>query len=136
MSINVERLRKNMYELAKFSDEEKGITRLSFTQTHKHATDFVKNLMEDAGFITEIDTVGNLIGRIEGRDKGLPAIVIGSHIDTVPHGGMFDGTLGVLGGVEVIKTLKENGYENKHPLEVISFVNEEGSAPSWGYLRK
>jgi hydantoinase/carbamoylase family amidase len=130
MSINVERLRKNMYELAKFSDGEKGITRLSFTQTHKHATDFVKNLMEDAGFITEIDTVGNLIGRIEGKDEGIPAIVIGSHIDTVPHGGMFDGTLGVLGGVEVIKTLKENGYENKHPLEVISFVNEEGSAPS------
>jgi acetylornithine deacetylase/succinyl-diaminopimelate desuccinylase-like protein len=88
--------------------------------------------MEGAGFITEIDTVGNLIGRIEGKDEGIPAIVIGSHIDTVPHGGMFDGTLGVLGGVEVLKTLKENGYENKHPLEVISFVNEEGSAPSLG----
>ncbi len=128
MSINVERLKKNMYELAKFSDEGRGVTRLSFTKTHEHATSFVKNLMEDVGLVTEIDTVGNLIGRIEGKDKDIPAIVIGSHIDTVPQGGIFDGTLGVLGGIEVIESLRENGYENEHALEVISFVNEEGTA--------
>jgi hydantoinase/carbamoylase family amidase len=130
MLINVERLKKNIYELAKFSDEGKGITRLSFTETYKKGINFVRKLMEDAGLITKVDSVGNLIGRIEGKDKDEPAIIIGSHIDTVPHGGMFDGTVGVLGGIEVIKTLKENRYNNNYPLELISFIDEEGTAPA------
>lgn len=130
MLINVERLKKNIYELAKFSDEGKGITRLSFTETYKKGINFVRKLMEDAGLTTKVDSVGNLIGRIEGKDKDEPAIIIGSHIDTVPHGGMFDGTVGVLGGIEVIKTLKENRYRNNYPLELISFIDEEGTAPA------
>jgi len=130
MLINVERLKKNIYELAKFSDEGKGITRLSFTETYKKGINFVRKLMEDAGLTTKVDSVGNLIGRIEGKDKDEPAIIIGSHIDTVPHGGMFDGTVGVLGGIEVIKTLKENRYYNNYPLELISFIDEEGTAPA------
>jgi len=130
MLINVERLKKNIYELAKFSDEGKGITRLSFTETDKKGINFVRKLMEDAGLTTKVDSVGNLIGRIEGKDKDEPAIIIGSHIDTVPHGGMFDGTVGVLGGIEVIKTLKENRYRNNYPLELISFIDEEGTAPA------
>lgn len=129
MLINIERLKKNIYELAKFSDSGKGITRLSFTETYKKGLSFVRELMEDAGLITKVDDVGNLIGRIEGEDRDKAAIMIGSHIDTVPHGGMFDGIVGVLGGIEAIKTLKENGYKNYHPLEIISFINEEGSAP-------
>lgn len=130
MLINVERLKKNIHELAKFSDEGKGITRLSFTETYKKGINFVRKLMEDAGLTTKVDNVGNLIGRIEGKDKDEPAIIIGSHIDTVPHGGMFDGTVGVLGGIEVIKTLKENRYYNNYPLELISFIDEEGTAPA------
>jgi len=130
MLINVERLKKNIYELAKFSDEGKGITRLSFTETYKKGINLVRELMEDAGLTTKVDSVGNLIGRIEGKDKDEPAIIIGSHIDTVPHGGMFDGTVGVLGGIEVIKTLKENRYRNNYPLELISFIDEEGTAPA------
>ena len=130
MLINVERLKKNIYELAKFSYEGKGITRLSFTETYKKGINFVRKLMEDTGLATKVDSVGNLIGRIEGKDKDEPAIIIGSHIDTVPHGGMFDGTVGVLGGIEVIKTLKENRYNNNYPLELISFIDEEGTAPA------
>lgn len=130
MLINVERLKKNIYEFAKFSDEGKGITRLSFTETYKKGINFARKLMEDAGLTTKVDSVGNLIGRIEGKDKDEPAIIIGSHIDTVPHGGMFDGTVGVLGGIEVIKTLKENRYRNNYPLELISFIDEEGTAPA------
>ncbi len=130
MLINVERLKKNIYEFAKFSDEGKGITRLSFTETYKKGINFARKLMEDAGLTTKVDSVGNLIGRIEGKDKDEPAIIIGSHIDTVPHGGMFDGTVGVLGGIEVIKTLKENRYYNNYPLELISFIDEEGTAPA------
>lgn len=130
MLINVERLKKNIYELAKFSDEGKGIKRLSFTKTYKKGINFVRELMEDAGLTTKVDSVGNLIGRIEGKDKDEPAIIIGSHIDTVPHGGMFDGTVGVLGGIEVIKTLKENRYYNNYPLELISFIDEEGTGPA------
>jgi len=128
MFINIERLKKNMYELAKFSDEGKGITRISFTESYRKGINFTRELMEDTGLITKVDSVGNLIGRIEGEDKDKSTIIIGSHIDTVPHGGMFDGTVGVLGGIEVIKILKENGYKNDHPLEMISFINEEGTA--------
>ena len=128
--INVDRLKKNIYELANFSDEAKGITRLSFTETYRKGINFVKELMEDAGLFTKVDSVGNLIGRIEGKNRDEPAIIMGSHIDTVPDGGMFDGTVGVLGGIEVIRTLKENGYKNNYPLELISFINEEGTAPA------
>lgn len=130
MLINIERLKENIYELAKFSDTTKGITRISFTETYNNGINFVRKLMADAGLTTKMDSVGNLIGRLESKNKGKKAIIIGSHIDTVPNGGMFDGTLGVLGGIEVIKVLTENGYKNNHPLEVISFINEEGSAHS------
>ncbi|MBA7564185.1 N-carbamoyl-L-amino acid hydrolase [subsurface metagenome] len=130
MLINIERLRENIYELAKFSDTTKGITRISFTETYNNGINFVRKLMADAGLTTKMDSVGNLIGRLESKNRGKKAIIIGSHIDTVPNGGMFDGTLGVLGGIEVIKVLTENGYKNNHPLEVISFINEEGSAHS------
>ena len=130
MLINIERLRENIYELAKFSDTSKGITRISFTETYNNGINFVRKLMENAGLTTKMDSIGNLIGRLESKSKDKKAIIIGSHIDTVPNGGMFDGTLGVLGGIEVIKTLIENGYKNNHSLEVISFINEEGTAHS------
>jgi hydantoinase/carbamoylase family amidase len=130
MLINIKRLRENIYELAKYSDKDNGVTRISFTETYNHGINFVRKLMEVAGLATKVDSVGNLIGRLESKNKDKRSIIIGSHIDTVPHGGMFDGTLGVLGGIEVIKVLIENGYRNNHPLEVISFINEEGTAYS------
>lgn len=128
MSINIDRIERNILKLAKYSDKGKGITRISFTDTYSRGIKFVRELMEEAGLTTQIDSVGNLVGRLDGKNEGKKAILIGSHIDTVPNGGMFDGTVGVLGGIEVINTLKECGYENTHPIEVISFINEEGTA--------
>ena len=80
------------------------------------------------------DAVGNLIGRREGKRADLPAVLIGSHIDTVPHGGKFDGALGVLAGIEVTQTLNEQQIELDHPIEVIAFTDEEGSRFGLGMI--
>jgi N-carbamoyl-L-amino-acid hydrolase len=130
MFINLERLKENLYELSRYSEAGKGITRRCFTDAYDKGLAFVRDLMEKAGLNTRIDSVGNLIGRQEGKYKGHPAIIMGSHIDTVPNGGMFDGAVGVLAGIEVVRTLREYSYSNIHPVEVISFYNEEGSAPA------
>jgi len=130
MLINASRLKNNLQELSTFSEPGKGITRRCFTDVYDKGLNYVRNLMENAGLTTRLDSVGNLIGRKKGKYNNRSAIVIGSHIDTVPNGGMFDGTVGVLGAIEVIRTLTESQYTNNYPLEVISFYNEESSAPA------
>ena len=126
MEINIERLYKNVEDLGKIGFEDNvGVTRLAYSSEYDKGVDFVKNLMESAGLKTYIDPVGNLIGRLEGKsDK---TISIGSHLDSVPAGGIFDGTLGVLAGIECVRVLQENGYKNHHPIEVIGFTEEEGN---------
>ena len=74
-----------------------------------------------------VDQVGNMFARRPGRNSDVPPIAIGSHLDTQPTGGKFDGNLGVLGGLEVMRTLHDNGYETKAPIEVVNWTNEEGS---------
>jgi len=81
--------------------------------------------MIEAGLKTEIDAVGNLTGKWIGEEKEI--IAIGSHIDTVPNGGIYDGSLGVLAGIECLRTMKESGYKNKHTFEIIAFIEEEGN---------
>ena len=98
---------------------------MAYSETFHEGRDYVKHLMEQAGMQTMIDGVGNLTGRIGGKSKQI--ISIGSHIDTVPNGGMFDGALGVLAGIEAIQTLRENGYQNHYSMEVIAFTEEEGN---------
>ncbi len=83
---------------------------------------FSQSLLE-----TRIDNAGNIIGRIAGVDENLPVIALGSHTDTVPKGGKYDGALGVMAAIEVIRTLKDQGHTTKHSLEVINFTNEEGT---------
>src|SRR6056297_997309 len=126
--INMNRLKENLEELAKITDKGEGITRVSFTPTYFKGRDFIENLMQEAGLKTRIDPVGNLIGRMEGKGTNKKIIGFGSHIDTVPNGGKYDGSIGVLGAIEIIRTLREMGYKTNHPLEVISFINEEGSS--------
>jgi N-carbamoyl-L-amino-acid hydrolase len=89
--------------------------------------DYAIKLMQEAGLDTRIDTAGNIIGRLAGTEDSLPAIALGSHTDTVPKGGKYDGALGVMAAIEVIRTLKDQGHTTKHPLEVINFTNEEGT---------
>jgi N-carbamoyl-L-amino-acid hydrolase len=82
--------------------------------------------MEKSGLNVRVDAAGNIIGRREGRDPKLPVILFGSHIDSVPHGGNYDGDLGVLGALECIEILNEQQYVTSHPLEVVVFSDEEG----------
>lgn len=126
MKVTVGRLHDDLKALGNIGfTKDLGTTRLSYTSEYKIGRDFVKEAMEKAGLVTEIDAVGNLIGRLPGKINKV--IATGSHIDTVPNGGIYDGTLGVLAGIECIRTLKENNYSNLHTIEVIAFIEEEGN---------
>jgi len=121
------RLKDNLFKLSKISDTDCGVTRISYTPTYLKGRELVKIFMQEAGLKIKVDPVGNLIGRWEGQYPDKSVIAMGSHIDTVPNGGRFDGAVGVLGAIEVVRTLKEIDYHPIHPIEVISFINEEGS---------
>jgi allantoate deiminase len=135
MNINGERLWENIFTLGKVGGVEGGgLQRLSFTEQEKEAKVVVRGFMENAGLKVWEDQIGNLIGRKEGTDPKAKTLIIGSHIDTVINGGMFDGALGVLTGVEVLHTLNENSIETEFPIEVIAFTDEEGARFSSGML--
>jgi N-carbamoyl-L-amino-acid hydrolase len=101
--------------------------RVAYSPEDIAGRDYTIKLMQEAGLETRIDAAGNIIGRRAGSDDNLPAIALGSHTDTVPKGGKYDGALGVMGAIEVIRTLEEQGHRTRHPLEVIDFTNEEGT---------
>ena len=125
--INKDRLWNNLMtvgEIGKHPDG--GITRLAFTKEDRQAISVVGALMKEAGLAVREDEVGNLIGRREGENPNAPAVLIGSHLDSVFNGGVFDGSLGVLAGIEVLQTMQENGISTKHPIEVCVFRDEEG----------
>lgn len=120
------RLGRNIEELAAFGYEEgRGITRPSLSLADGEGRCYVMGLMEQAGLAVHVDPVGNIIGRRPGTDNASPAVATGSHIDTVPEGGRFDGAIGVLGAIEVVRLLNEAGVRTRHPLEVIAFTGEE-----------
>ncbi len=126
MNVNGSRIVRDLLNLGHIGyEEQKGTSRMAYTAAFCEGRDYVQKLMEEAGMETYVDPVGNLVGRLEGNDKKI--ISIGSHIDTVPEGGMYDGTLGVIAGIEVIRSLKENGYQNHHTIEIIAFNEEEGN---------
>lgn len=127
MKINIERLKNNLINLGNIGYEEgKGITRSAFTKEYEEGRDLVKGLMEEAGLYVCQDSVGNLFGKLEGKEKN-KSILLGSHIDSVPNGGMFDGNLGVLAAIECIQTLKENKYDANFSIEAVAFIGEEGT---------
>lgn len=108
------------------SRPEGGRTRLALSAEDLQARSFLKGLMKDAGLTVRVDQAGNIIGHRSGKDERLPVIAFGSHIDTVPNAGMLDGCYGVMGALEVMRTLKENHIETAPPLELVCFSNEEG----------
>ncbi len=126
MPVNRDRIVQNLERIARFGMSPAGINRYALTREEREAVGFVSGLMTEAGMRVSIDPVGNLIGRLEGTEPDLPAVVVGSHLDTVPNGGKYDGALGVVAGLEVTRALQEDGLRPRHPLEVIAFVNEEG----------
>lgn len=109
------------------ADPRGGTSRHAFSPEHANAVRMVADWMRKAGLTTGVEPTGNLIGVLPGRDPGLPAIGLGSHLDTVPCGGKFDGALGVLAALEVAQTLSERGERLNHPLAVIGFADEEGN---------
>lgn len=128
LKINPDRLIDRIHRLAKIGQQPNGsIRRLAFTPEDLQARYLVQQWMNDVGMTVRIDAAGNLIGRYAGTVTNAPALATGSHIDTVPSGGQFDGVLGVLAGIEIVRTLHEQEVRLKHPLEVIVFTDEESS---------
>ncbi len=126
MRINFNRLKENMMELAQIGkDPAGGITRVGFSEEEKKAQNWLKEKLDNININNEFDSVGNLIAYYPGESN--QDIIIGSHLDTVPQGGMYDGALGVLAGLEVIETLKENNIKLDYGVRLASFVAEEGS---------
>ena len=109
------------------TNSDGSVCRRGFSQKDVEARILLSGWMTEAGLSVRIDSAGNLIGRLEGAAQGLPALVTGSHIDTVPTGGRYDGVLGVLAGLEVARTLQSSGHALQHPLEVIAFADEEST---------
>ncbi len=126
-AVNGDRIQQHITDLSKFgTNPEGGVSRVAFSDADIAGRDYVKKLMQDAGLAVRIDTAGNILGRREGSNAKLPPILIGSHTDSVPGGGNYDGDVGVIGAIEVAQTLQERGVRLKHPLEVVVFADEEG----------
>lgn len=133
--IDSERLWKSVLALGEIGkDLNGGVTRVSLTSEDFAARAFVRKQMELAGLTVRIDEVGNLIGRLEGEDQTAPAVVTGSHIDTVVSAGIFDGALGVLAAIEALATIHANPIKLKHSIEVVSFTDEEGTRFGSGFI--
>ncbi|MEH7237715.1 Zn-dependent hydrolase [Bacillus sp. JJ1562] len=125
--INRERL---MNELERFADfgrtEKNGVTRLALTDEDRHARDYFRACCEELGMDVKIDDMGCMYATLEGTEKK-PPILIGSHLDSVKKGGRFDGVLGVVAGLEVVRTLVDHNIKPKIPITVVNFTNEEGA---------
>ncbi|MDX2228388.1 MAG: Zn-dependent hydrolase [Leptolyngbyaceae cyanobacterium bins.349] len=126
--INGDRLTQSIHQLAAVGHlPNGGVCRIAFTTEDLLARQLVHTWMAEAGMTVRIDAAGNIIGRYAGRNPDAPALATGSHIDTVPVGGCFDGCLGVLAGIEVVRVLQENQMRLNHAIEVIVFTDEERS---------
>lgn len=125
--INGDRLNRWLEGLSRFGRrEDGGVDRVAFSDAEMEGRAWVRGLMEEVGLQVTVDVAGNIIGRRPGTGAGLPPLMLGSHIDSVPSGGNYDGALGSLGAIEVVQSLQEAGVVTRHPLEVVIFVNEEG----------
>ncbi len=128
LQINAERLWDTLMETARIGATPKGgICRLTLTDLDRQMRDWFKARCEALGCTVTVDEVGNMFARRPGKNDKLAPIAMGSHLDTQPTGGKFDGVLGVLGALEAMRTLHETGYETNAPIEIVNWTNEEGS---------
>lgn len=134
-SLDAHRLVARLEELGRIGRTfEGGVSRFSYTPEHARATRVVAAWMQEAGAEVGLDPWGNLIGVIPGSEDGLVPLAAGSHLDTVPNGGMYDGALGVLGAIEAATALREAGRRLRHPLVLVAFAEEEGTSFGVGCL--
>ncbi|MCA0432187.1 MAG: Zn-dependent hydrolase [Proteobacteria bacterium] len=128
LTINPQRLWDTLMETAKFGGTPKGgIKRLTVSDEDKRVRDWFKAECEKLGMTVEVDEIGNMFATRPGKRKDVAPIAMGSHLDTQPTGGKFDGVLGVLGALEAMRTLVDMGYESNAPLMIVNWTNEEGS---------
>ncbi|MCP1507487.1 N-carbamoyl-L-amino-acid hydrolase [Pseudomonas marginalis] len=126
--INRDRLWQSLMDLARLGATVKGgVCRLALTDLDRQARDLFVQWCEAAGCSVSVDAIGNIFARRPGRNPALPPVMTGSHIDTQPTGGKFDGCFGVMAGLEVIRTLNDLKIETDAPIEVVVWTNEEGS---------
>lgn len=123
--IQRERLVKDFEDMAQLTASGEGINRLAFTDADWEGRQYIIDRMTDAGLSVEIDDFGNVIGYKIGKKADLPVVMVGSHTDSVPNGGNYDGVVGVLSAIEVIRGMTDDGYEHDHTIAVVSFMCEE-----------
>jgi beta-ureidopropionase / N-carbamoyl-L-amino-acid hydrolase len=131
LRINAERLRQSLEALSAFGRPAggtfaDGVSRVAYSDADVAGRKFAMDLLREGGLNPRIDTAGNIFARRAGSDSSLPPILFGSHIDSVPNGGNFDGDLGSMSAIEVVRTLKDRGIITRHPVEVVIWANEEG----------
>ena len=128
IDVDASRLINELNLLATLSDcpePPPAVTRVVFTETDLRARAYLRSLYEDAGLQVRVDPIGNTFARWIGSDDTLPAIATGSHTDAIPHAGMYDGTVGVLGGLEAIRALRRSGFSPRRSIELVMFTSEE-----------
>ena len=125
--IQRERLVKDFEAMAQLTAPGEGINRLAFTDADWEGRQYIIDCMTDVGLSVEIDDFGNVIGYKIGKKPDLPVVMVGSHTDSVPNGGNYDGVVGVLSAIEVIRSMIDDGYEHDHTIAVVSFMCEESS---------
>ena len=134
IQIDPKRLNQSLQNLGSIGSSVTGMQRLAYSNEDIEGRRYISKLMTEAGLEVRVDAAGNMIGRRDGSVDELPVIAMGSHTDTVPDGGKYDGALGVLGAIETVRALNDFGWITRHPIEVINFSNEEGTGVSrWLY---
>ena len=124
---DADRMEQRIVALSAFgANSDGGVDRIAFSEADLAGRAYIMDLMRGAGLSVRLDTAGNIIGRREGSEPDLPPIMFGSHIDSVPGGGNYDGDVGVIGAIEVIELLEASNTRTRHPLEIVSFTDEEG----------
>lgn len=124
---NSDRMVQRIKALSQYgANADGGVSRVAFSEADIGGREYIMNLMREAGLVVSWDTAANIIGRREGTEPGSAVIMFGSHIDSVPSGGNYDGDVGVIGAIEVAQLLNEGGVGTKHAIEVVSFTDEEG----------
>jgi N-carbamoyl-L-amino-acid hydrolase len=128
LRINADRLWASLMELARIGATPKGgVRRLTLTEEDRRARELFARWSREAGLAVEVDGIGNIFARRAGADPAAAPVAMGSHLDSQPSGGKFDGAYGVMAGLEVLRTLNDAGVRTQAPLEVVSWTNEEGS---------
>jgi len=125
-NLSIDRLISELQALAKISEMEPPVvTRIVFSEADMRARAYVRELCEDAGLTISNDAVGNTFARWQGTEPGLAPIGTGSHIDAIPNAGLYDGCVGVLGGLEAIRVLQQLGFNPRRSIELAIFTAEE-----------